>query len=233
MICFIKIGINIPSHQDIEKPAMYLINGRKKIMNRIFRTKVIATIISIVIMGLLAFPVNAHATIAGESMERQFRESMLRQNTHLRPEDIKCCGYFDANGNEVTRDEFANLLAQSALEGASPEYRATHMVDSEGRIVNIATGLPDPVDAKGRPVSSTAVKQPAKEKVTAKFVNLYGVIIDTSKITKGTDIARSQFPKDNPPDIVTSTGIMTFDGWDYDGKVLENDITVKALYKKQ
>ena len=43
----------------------------------------------------------------------------------------------------------------------------------------------------------------SKTKVTATFKNLYGVIIGSSQITKGTDIAKSQFPK-SVPDIKSS-----------------------------
>ncbi len=194
-------------------------------------TRAFLTIITAATMWIAFGGTNVYATIGGESMERQFRESMLRNNPHLKPEDIVCCGYFDANGNEVTRDEFAVLITQAALDGASPEYRATHSVTSEGIIVNNATGLPDPVDAKGRPITGNTVKKTQKDKVTATFTNLYGVIIGTSKITKGTDIAQSQFPAETPSDIVTDSGTLVFDHWDYDGKVLEEDVRIKAVYK--
>ncbi len=174
---------------------------------------------------------NVYATIGGESMERQFRESMLRNNPHLKPEDIVCCGYFDANGNEVTRDEFAVLITQAALDGASPEFRATHSVTSEGIIVNNATGLPDPVNSRGVPITNTSSQKTQKEKVTAYFTDFYGTIVGSSKITKGTTIAKSQFPKKNPSDIVVENTIFTFDKWEYAGNVLDSDVIVKALYK--
>ncbi len=174
---------------------------------------------------------DVHATIGGESMERQLRESMLRRYPHLKPEDVVCTGYFDSNGNRVTRDEFAILIAQDALDGASPEFRATHSVTSEGIIVNNATGLPDPVDARGVPITSSSTNSSNKEKVSVAFVDIYGAIIDTKLVTKGTDIAKNQFPKTTPPDIITAQGILTFDKWDYDGSVLQSDTIVKASYK--
>ncbi len=189
-------------------------------------------LIAINLINILAFKIDAYANIGSESFEQQFRESMLRENPYLSPEDIQICGYYDSDGNAVTADEFAILIAQKALDGASEEYRATHKVDSEGRVVNTTTGQPDKVSGKDISVSSIASSQPLKEKVTAKFVNLYGVILETSKITKGTDIAKSQFPKDTPPDIITKNGIMIFDKWNYDGSILEDDIIVKAQYKK-
>ncbi len=91
-----------------------------------------------------------------------------------------------------------------------------------------ASGTTD--TAGGGSTGKTKTKQVPANKVTATFKNLYGVIIGTSQITKGTDIAKSQFPKGKVPDIVTPNGTYVFDHWNYDGSKLTDDISVKAVY---
>ncbi len=88
-----------------------------------------------------------------------------------------------------------------------------------------------PEQSKTKPTQAPKEETPKENnKVTAKFKNMYGVIIGTSKITKGTDIAKSQFPK-SVPDITTTSGkTYVFDHWDYDGSVLTEDISVKAVF---
>ena len=95
-----------------------------------------------------------------------------------------------------------------------------------------ATPAPaQPVPTQAPKPTPTKTPEASKGKVTATFKNMYGVIIGTSKITKGTDISKNQFPK-NVPDIVTSKGTYVFDHWNYDGKPLTDNISVKAIYKK-
>ena len=122
--------------------------------------------------------------------------------------------------------------------GAQDQYTAA-LVQTEGYTwidapPSIATPTQPLAPAPTKTPKPTPTKTPEapKEKIraTATFKNLYGVIIGTSKITKGTDIAKSQFPK-KVPDIETSKGTYVFERWDYDGSVLTDDISVKAVYK--
>ncbi len=133
------------------------------------------------------------------------------------------------HGELVTAGEFYDAMWKSLGEETDGQG---HIKGSKQYDMVMGTRTWDGWGNSGNGRSTSPISKPKAQKVTAKFVNLYGVILGTSKITKGTDIAKSQFPKETPPDITTSNGVLSFDRWDYNGKPLENDITVKALYKK-
>ena len=97
----------------------------------------------------------------------------------------------------------------------------------DGTIIN---GYP-PKTTTGNTQSAQATQNTQKaskpkEKVTAYFTDATGKVIGSSKITKGTDIAKNQFPAE-----VKDCNGKKFDHWDYDGHVLLEDTIVRAIFK--
>lgn len=87
--------------------------------------------------------------------------------------------------------------------------------------------------AQAQPKTTTTPKETksteqTKEKVTVWFTDAVGHVLGFSEITKGTTIGKNQFVKDVPD----------FDGakffaWAYDGKAIEHEVIIRALYKTE
>ncbi len=72
----------------------------------------------------------------------------------------------------------------------------------------------------------TKTPEAPKEKVKVWFTDAVGHVLGSAEITKGTTIGKNQFVKDVPD----------FDGakffaWAYDGKAIEHEVIIRALYK--
>ncbi len=85
-----------------------------------------------------------------------------------------------------------------------------------------------PASAPTQTPKTTPTKTPEapKEKVKVWFTDAVGHVLGSTEITKGTTIGKNQFIKDVPD----------FDGakffaWAYDGKAIEHEVIIRALYK--
>ncbi len=128
---------------------------------------------------------------------------------------------FWVNNQQVTPEEYMRAEAEIALKGAT-KSGYVQFDPNRGK-----TGLP----ATSTPANTTPASTPTKEtipkvKLTVWFTDALGRIIGSSQVTKGTDIADSQFPAEIP-----NCEGMTFDHWDYDGRLIEHEYIVRAIYK--
>ncbi len=85
-----------------------------------------------------------------------------------------------------------------------------------------------PEQPKPKPTQAPKKETP-KEKLNVYFTDMYGHVIYTVQVTKGTTVGKTQFPKE-VKDIRTREGEYTFDKWDYDGRKVEHELIIRALY---
>lgn len=127
-----------------------------------------------------------------------------------------CLGYFLEDGTQVTEQEWNDAVLRDLGEPTAAEYLAQQAAKSS------ATASPSQATS---PTSSNTATTP-KEKVSVAFTDAFGNVLGMSEVTKGTDIAPSQFVKDVP-----DCDGKSFDKWDYDGSVMMHDYVIRALYK--
>lgn len=127
---------------------------------------------------------------------------------------------FLADGTQVTAQEFELAIVKDLLADTYDPALAAHY--------GLAAPSGSASSSKAATTSSKAAA-PAKEKVTVYFTDMFGEVIGTSQVTKGTDIAESQFPQ-TVEDIEHEGVTYTFDSWDYDGHVMEHQYIVRANY---
>ena len=127
--------------------------------------------------------------------------------------------FFDLNGNEVSEQQFNDNICRMLGEPTAAEWRAQQANKGQGS----ASAQPAAASAPNTTASAPATP---KEKLTVYFTDAFGNALGSSQVTKGTTIAESQFVQDVP-----ECDGKTFDHWDYDGRVIEHQYIVRALYK--
>jgi len=140
------------------------------------------------------------------------------------PEPI---AYFLADGTQVTKQQFNDAIVQRLLtENPGTTLGAPGQGGGQGGSASAATAPAQP--AMTTSPNNTVVPAPAapKEKVAVSFTDENGNFIGSTQVTKGTDVATSQFPLEVP-----ECNGKTFDSWDYDGSLMMHDWIIRAKYK--
>ena len=122
------------------------------------------------------------------------------------------------DGQVVSGDQWMlNLEAQVAAEEAAN-------MAAMGKTGN-STASSQPTTANQTKPTSTPSKT-SKENLMVYFTDENGRVIGTSQVTKGTTVAETQFIQEVP-----ECNGKAFDHWDYDGRVIEHQFIIRAVYK--
>ena len=128
-------------------------------------------------------------------------------------------GTYWYNNQQVSHDEFLAAITADLLRD-NPGTVLGGAASQQGQATSPAANTQTAAPAAS---TKTAI---SKEKLTVYFTDAYGRVIGTSQVTKGTTIADSQFVQS-----VEDCDGLAFDSWDYDGRVIEHETVVRALYK--
>ncbi len=115
------------------------------------------------------------------------------------------------DNQQVTAEDFYNSIEADVI---------AHRSDAG----NIGSTAATPQPAASNQTASTP--KAAKEKLIVYFTDENGRVIGTSQVTKGTTVAESQFMQEVP-----ECNGKAFDHWDYDGRTIEHQFIIRAVYK--
>ncbi len=126
--------------------------------------------------------------------------------------------FYLADGSKVSGEEW-----MAAIEAQVAAEEAANMA-AMGKTGN-STASSQPTTAnQTSPTSATSTT--SKEKLMVYFTDENGRVIGVSQVTKGTTVAESQFVQEVP-----ECNGKKFERWDYDGRVIEHQFIIRAVYK--